>query len=106
MNVKTNKSGFTLTEILIVLVVAGILLALILPNAAKALSKSNIVSKDAAVKSCNAALVMCYGESNKDWAKCKDSADLITAKVIKTAFDAEQVKFTGDSKDGYICEPK
>ena len=39
-----NKRGFTLTEILIVLVVAGILLALILPNTLKAIERANVTA--------------------------------------------------------------
>ncbi len=62
MNVKKNKSGFTLTEILIVLVVAGVLLALILPNSVKAINKGNTVASNANIASCEAAVVMCMGE--------------------------------------------
>ncbi len=102
MNIKTNKSGFTLTEILIVLVIAGILLALILPNSVKAIAKGNAVAAKANVDSCNSALVMCFGET-KSWASCKDLSDLETAGVIKTGETFEGAVIEADGA-GYRCK--
>lgn len=85
MNIKTNKSGFTLTEILIVLVIAGILLALILPNSLKAIQRGNAVAEKSDIQSCKTALMVCYSENNKDWSKCSDIKTLVDGKFIKVA---------------------
>ncbi len=103
MDIKTNKSGFTLTEILIVLVIAGILLALILPNAVKAITKGNDVASKSNVDSCNAAIVMCFGEL-KDWNKC-DTLDKLTSAHF-TKSNIEGVKIEDDpSGSGKTCNP-
>jgi len=72
------KNGFTLTEILIVLVIAGILLALILPNSVKAISKAKASEASANVQSCKAALLVCYTDNNKSWTNCTDTTMLKT----------------------------
>ncbi len=84
MNVKTNKSGFTLTEILIVLVIAGILLALILPNGLRAVQRGNVVSGTSNVQSCRTALLVCYSENGNNWAAapCASVAALQTAGFL------------------------
>ena len=66
MKVQQNK-GFTLTEILIVLVIAGILLALILPNSLKAVQRGNVVAGTSNVQSCRTAVLTCYSENANDW---------------------------------------
>lgn len=85
MNVKTNKSGFTLTEILIVLVIAGILLALILPNSLRAVQRGNVVSGDSNVQSCRTAVLMCYSENGQNWTAtpCQSVAALQTAGLLR-----------------------
>ena len=85
MNVKTNKSGFTLTEILIVLVIAGILLALILPNSLKAIERGNVVSNTSNVQSCRTVVMVCYAENNHNWAACDTMDELTTGGFLKAA---------------------
>ncbi len=85
MNIKTNKSGFTLTEILIVLVIAGILLALILPNSLKAIDRGNKIAEKSDIQSCKTALMTCYSENDKDWSKCADITALTDGKFLKEA---------------------
>lgn len=74
-----NKKGFTLTEILVVLIVAGILMALILPNALQSVDKADDVAHEANMKNIDAALMVCYAQNRDDannpgWALC-DAAD-------------------------------
>lgn len=85
MDLKTNKSAFTLTEILIVLVIAGILLALILPNSLRAVQRGNTVAGDSNVQSCRTALLLCYSENNRDWTApdCQSVADLQAAQLLR-----------------------
>ena len=84
MNMTSKKSGFTLTEILIVLVIAGVLLALILPNSLKAINRSNVVSGDANLKSCNAAIVLCRAE-HRAAGDCDTIAKLVAGQFIAQA---------------------
>jgi prepilin-type N-terminal cleavage/methylation domain-containing protein len=84
MNMKSKKSGFTLTEILIVLVIAGILLALILPNSLKAISRGNTVAGDSNVQSCSTAVMVCYADQGRDWTKCDSVSELTTLKYLKS----------------------
>lgn len=64
-----NKKGFTLTEILIVMVVAGILLALILPNTLRAIERGNVTALRNDINSIDTALFMCFSEE-RNWASC------------------------------------
>ncbi len=85
MNLKTNKSAFTLTEILIVLVIAGILLALILPNSLRAVQRGNVVSGTSNVQSCRTALLLCFSENGQSWtaAACQSVASLQGAGLLR-----------------------
>lgn len=85
MNLKTNKSAFTLTEILIVLVIAGILLALILPNSLRAVQRGNVVSGTSNVQSCRTALLLCFSENGQSWAAadCQSVASLQAAGLLR-----------------------
>jgi prepilin-type N-terminal cleavage/methylation domain-containing protein len=77
-----NKKGFTLTEILIVLVVAGILLALILPNSLKAIERSNVTAHRNNLNTVKVALFTCY-TANQDWAACDTSTELIDGDYLE-----------------------
>lgn len=72
-----NKKGFTLTEILIVMVVAGILLALILPNTLKAIERGNATALRNDVNSINTALFMCFSQE-RNWSTCNTFTLLTT----------------------------
>lgn len=81
---KMNKKGFTLTEILIVLVVAGILLALILPNVLKAIERGNITAHESNLNTGQVAVFMCFTE-NRDWDDCDTEAELIAGNFLDVA---------------------
>lgn len=70
-----NKKGFTLTEILIVLVVAGILLALILPNTLKAIERSEVTALRSDLNTVDVALFTCFTEE-RTWTQCGTLAQL------------------------------
>jgi prepilin-type N-terminal cleavage/methylation domain-containing protein len=92
-----NRKGFTLTEILIVLVVAGILLALILPNTLKAIDQGNIRADESNVKTLQTAVFMCY-TATKDWSVCNEQTELVAGnyieKTVTSPYAGEDYAFT------------
>ena len=76
-----NKKGFTLTEILIVLVVAGILLALILPNTLKAIQRGEVTALRSDLNTIQVALFMCFTEL-KSWDSCDTLAELASGEFV------------------------
>jgi prepilin-type N-terminal cleavage/methylation domain-containing protein len=83
-----NKKGFTLTEILVVLIIAGILMALILPNALKAITKADDTAHDANMNNINAAIMVCYAQNRNDtanpgWAQCDTIDELKNGGFLK-----------------------
>lgn len=74
MRNKSNK-GFTLVELLVVLVVIGVLLGLILPNTLKAIKQANNRECASNVRSIETALQLCYSEKRK-WSDCDSPEDL------------------------------
>lgn len=103
MNVKTNKSAFTLTEILIVLVIAGILLALILPNSLKAVDRGNKIANESDIKSCSTAALLCFSENSNTWNNCDDITKLVNGQYLKAA-PANVTMVQDSATGGYICQ--
>ncbi len=78
---KFNNKGFTLTEILIVLVVAGILLALILPNVLKAIERGNVTAHESNLNTIQVALFMCFTEE-RVWDNCDSFTELTDGNFL------------------------
>ncbi len=106
-----NKKGFTLTEILIVLIVAGILMALILPNALRSIDKAEDVAHEANMKNINAALMVCYSVNRNDatnpgWAQCDDLTELVDGGFLKETPTHPNYTYSVDAdteSTGYIA---
>lgn len=98
-----NKKGFTLTEILIVLVIAGILLALILPNSLRAIQRGNVVADDSNVQSCRTAIMLCYSENNRDWSQCNTMDALVDGGFLREAPPGVVVAADAEVAGAFTC---
>ena len=67
--------GFTLVELLVVLVIIGILVALILPNALRAIRQANIKECASNIRAIDTAIQMFYTD-NRAWPTVIDVANL------------------------------
>ena len=78
-----NKKGFTLTEILIVIVIGITLVALIVPRALRAIAQSNYLADQQNMKTIDEALMLCFADT-RDWSKCPAAAlSDLTPKYLK-----------------------
>ena len=79
-----NKKAFTLTEILIVIVIGIILVALIAPRALRAIAQANYLNDQSNIKTINEALVMCWTDT-RNWSSCGSDTQLTAnGKYLKS----------------------
>jgi len=79
-----SKKGFTLTEILIVLVIITILVLLALPRGLKAIQQSEEAANRSNIKTLDSAIMLCYADK-RVWADCDTEEELVTGKYLKEA---------------------
>lgn len=75
MIIRKKKKAFSLTELLVVLAVIGILVAMVLPNALDTIEKANIASCANNVRTLNSSAQMCFLDM-RQWASCDDSSEV------------------------------
>jgi general secretion pathway protein G len=76
MKGRTREKGFTLVEMLVVLVIIAVLVSIILPNALRSIDNANIKQAAADLRNIDAALNLCYTTNNQNWANCTPIANL------------------------------
>lgn len=71
-----NKKGFTLTEILVVIVITAILVTLIVPRALRAIAQANFLADQSNAGSVEEASLLCWSEA-RNWTACDTESELV-----------------------------
>lgn len=77
-----KNKGFTLVEILVVIVIIGALVAIVLPNTLSAIYSGNCKACASNLRSIDTALQMCYADQ-KNWASCNTVSLLVSGKYLE-----------------------
>jgi len=77
-----NKKGFTLVELLVVLVVIGALVGIILPNTLAAIRSANNKECASNLRNIDTAIQVCYSET-RDWTQCNTFAQLVAGAYLE-----------------------
>ncbi len=81
MNAQRNNKGFTLTEMLIVLVIVGVLIGLVLISMDKAIERSQVTAVETQASSGDAALKTCFSAA-RNWGTCT-KAYMLTERYLE-----------------------
>ncbi len=73
-----KKKGFTLTELLIVIIIIGVLLAIILPNAFRAIQSARIDAHNSHFRTIQEAALVCFTD-RRIWGDCNEVTKLEAA---------------------------
>lgn len=99
-----KKTGFSLVELLVVLVIVGILVALILPNTLNAIKQANTKECASNIRSIDTATQMYYTE-NRAWpADVAALASVFPDNTTPVCPFSVAYALVGDAANGYKCD--
>jgi prepilin-type N-terminal cleavage/methylation domain-containing protein len=67
MNLRKNENGFTIIELVIVIILIGVLVSIIIPTFLGQLEQADIVATKANAESIRTATRLFYAENNRNW---------------------------------------
>ena len=76
-----KRKGFTLTEVLFVIVIAAVLIALIVPQGMRALANANFQADQSNIGSIEEAALVCWSEQ-RNWGLCDSANDLTKGQPV------------------------
>ena len=103
---KHNKSGFTLLEIIIVIIIIGVLASLALPRLFSTVEFSRSAEALATMATIRGSLERCYLQSNGDYTNCRTATSTLGNLDIDDPATAPNAHFTytitSASPAGYV----
>lgn len=92
---KNKRSGFTLVELLVVLVIIGIIVAIILPNTLRAIDQAERRQSAGVLRTITNACYLCYSQT-RSWASCDTLAELSAGSYMDSSITT-LTDFNGNS---------
>ena len=105
MNVKSIKKGFTLTELIIVIVIIGILAGVLIPTFINVVNKANKAADLSLIRNLNEALVLDKYDNgeHKTMTQALDAAEDFGYDVAKISAKVSKNDIVWDSKNDVFC---